>query len=63
MEIGRKVGGGEIILLIVEDLKDESEQYRKMVMETVEKIVLEMGVSDVGNRLEIQLMDGILHGF
>jgi hypothetical protein len=32
-------------------------------METIEKIVIEMGVSDVGNRLEIQLMDGILHGF
>lgn len=32
-------------------------------METIEKIVLEMGVSDMGNRLEIQLMDGILHCF
>jgi splicing factor 3B subunit 1 len=34
-------------------LKDENESYRKMVMETIEKIVATLGVTDIGNRLEI----------
>ena len=38
-ELAKKVGSAEIITRVVEDLKDESEPYRKMVMETVEKIV------------------------
>lgn len=63
VEIAQKIGGYEIIQLIVEDLKDESEMYRKMVMETIEKIVLSLGMNDINNRLEIQLMDGILHAF
>ena len=37
-ELAKKVGASEIIVRIVEDLKDESEPYRKMVMETVEKV-------------------------
>lgn len=37
---------------IVPDLKSPSEPYRKMVMETIEKIVAALGVSDVDNRLE-----------
>jgi len=34
------VGASEIINRIVDDLKDENEQYRKMVMETIEKVSL-----------------------
>ena len=37
MEIANKVGGAEITSRLVEDLKDENEQYRKMVMDCVEK--------------------------
>jgi len=44
-------------------LKDENEAYRKMVMETIEKIVATLGVADIGNRSEIQLMDGIIRAF
>jgi splicing factor 3B subunit 1 len=58
-----KIGGAQIIQRIVEDLKDEHEPYRKMVMETIEKIVATLGVTDIGNRLEIQLMDGIIRAF
>lgn len=47
------MGGAQIIQRIVEDLKDEHEAYRKMVMETIEKIVSVLGVTDIGNRLEI----------
>ena len=38
MEHELQVGGQEIIGRIVEDLKDESEPYRRMVMETIEKV-------------------------
>ena len=48
---------------VVDDLKDESEQYRKMVMETIEKIMSSMGATEIDNRLEEQLIDGILYAF
>lgn len=38
VEISNKVGGAEIVSRIVEDLKDENEQFRKMVMDCVEKV-------------------------
>lgn len=37
-ELAQKVGVSEIAGKIVGDLKDESEPYRKMVMETIEKM-------------------------
>lgn len=47
----------------MDDLKDENEQYRKMVMETIEKIMGNLGAADVDSRLEEQLIDGILYAF
>lgn len=38
VELANKVGPSEIINRVVDDLKDENEQYRKMVMETIEKV-------------------------
>ncbi|KLU81500.1 splicing factor 3B subunit 1 [Magnaporthiopsis poae ATCC 64411] len=63
VDIGQKVGAGEILERIVVNLKDESEPYRKMTVETVEKIVASLGAADVGERLEERLIDGILHAF
>lgn len=63
VEIAKKVGSVEILHRIVDDLKDENEQYRKMVMETVQEIMQEMGSADVDSRLEEQLIDGILYAF
>ncbi|KAF7989065.1 hypothetical protein HCN44_007375 [Aphidius gifuensis] len=63
VEIANKVGASEIINRIVDDLKDENEQYRKMVMETIEKIMGNLGAADVDSRLEEQLIDGILYAF
>jgi splicing factor 3B subunit 1 len=63
VEIANKVGASEIINRIVDDLKDESEQYRKMVMETIEKIMTNLTAADIDNRLEEQLIDGILYAF
>ena len=63
VEIANRVGCSEVLSRIVDDLKDESEPYRKMVMETVEKTVQNLGVSDIDVRLEEQLIDGILYAF
>lgn len=52
IEIASKIGGAEILERIIPDLKSPSEPYRKMVMETIEKIVAALGVADVSSRLE-----------
>ncbi len=58
-----QVGCSEIVGRIVEDLKDESEPYRRMVMETIDKIVGKLGTADIDARLEELLVDGILYAF
>ncbi|KAJ8451268.1 hypothetical protein Cgig2_014040 [Carnegiea gigantea] len=63
VEIANKVGVADIVGRIVEDLKDESEPYRRMVMETIEKVVTNLGASDIDARLEELLIDGILYAF
>lgn len=39
--------------MIVKDLKDENEPFRKMTMETIERIVAQLGVADIESRLEL----------
>ncbi len=63
VDLGQKVGVGEIVERIVNNLKDESEAYRKMTVETVEKVVASLGAADIGERLEERLVDGVLHAF
>ena len=60
VEIANKVGSTEVIMRIVDDLKDESEPYRRMVIETIELIVQNLGAADIDARLEEQLVDGRL---
>lgn len=62
-ELANKVGCSEIIVRIVDDLKDDSEPYRRMVMETVKKVLDNLGASDIDERLEERLIDGILYAF
>lgn len=63
VEVANKVGAAHIIGRVVDDLKDENEQYRKMVLETIEKVMANLGASEVDSRLEEQLIDGILYAF
>ena len=63
VEIANRVGCSEVVTRIIDDLKDESEPYRKMVMETIESIVQNLGAADIDVRLEEQLVDGILYAF
>ena len=57
------MGCAEIVGRIVEDLKDESEPYRRMVMETIDKVIQDLGAADIDARLEELLIDGILYAF
>lgn len=63
VDLGQKVGVSEIVERVVTHLKDESEAYRKMTVETIEKVIASLGAADIGERLEERLVDGILHAF
>lgn len=63
VEIANKVGAARIIEKIVRDLKDESEPYRRMVMDAIQAIVRNLGVSSIEVGLEEELVDGILYAF
>lgn len=63
VELANKVGVAEIANRVIDDLKDESEPYRKMVMETIELVITNLGASDIDSRLEERLIDGILYAF
>lgn len=58
-----QAGCSEIVGRIVEDLKDEAEPYRRMVMETIDKVISSLGAADIDARLEELLVDGILYAF
>lgn len=62
-ELANKVGCSDVISRIVDDLKDDSEPYRRMVMETVRKVLDNLGAGDIDVRLEERLIDGILYAF
>jgi splicing factor 3B subunit 1 len=61
--IAEKVGAAEVVGRIIDDLKDESEPYRRMVMETVDKVIAALGAADVPARLEELLIDGVLYAY
>lgn len=63
VELANKVGGAEILARLADDLKDESEPYRRMVMACIDRIVANLGVADVPTRLEETLIDGIIYAF
>ena len=56
-------GDAYVIGRQVDDLKDLSDTYRRMVVETVEKITKDLGLSDVDISLEARLIDGLLFAF
>jgi splicing factor 3B subunit 1 len=63
VELAQKAGVAEIVGRIVNELKDEVEPYRKMVMETIMKVVASLEASDIDERLEVRLIDGIIYSF
>ena len=63
VEIANKVGVGEIAWRLVDNLKDDNEQFRRMSVDTLEKIMSNLGVADVDERLEERLIDGMMFSF
>lgn len=63
VDLAQKSGVSEIVGRIVNNMKDENEAYRKMTVETVDKIISTLGAADVDSRLEEQLIDGVLVAF
>ncbi|KAG8756052.1 Splicing factor 3B subunit 1, partial [Serendipita sp. 396] len=63
VELAQKAGVSEIVGKIVNDLKDDSEPYRKMVMETIQNVIQTLGAADIDERLEERLLDGIIFAF
>jgi splicing factor 3B subunit 1 len=63
VEIAQKVGTNAIVERIVDHLKDESEPFRKMSVETIEKVIAGLGAADLSERLEERLVDGVLYAF
>lgn len=63
VDLAQKAGVTEIVGRIVNNMKDENEAYRKMTVETIDKVISTLGAHDVDQRLEEQLIDGILVAF
>ncbi len=63
VDLAQKAGVAEIVGRIVNNMKDDNEPYRKMTVETIDKIISTLGAHDVDQRLEEQLIDGILVAF
>jgi splicing factor 3B subunit 1 len=58
-----KVGSRQIIGLIKSEIKDDSEFYRKMVIETIDKVINLLGMAELEGKLEEELLDGILFAY
>ncbi|KAJ6576664.1 armadillo-type protein [Mycena vulgaris] len=63
VELAEKAGAGRVVEQVVDGLKDESEPYRKMVIETITAVVAKLGVSEIDARVEVRLVDGVLYAF
>lgn len=63
VEIAVKIGGAEVLGNLVDGLKNESEPFRRMVVDATEKIASQLGLSDIDSRLEERLVDGLIHAF
>jgi len=63
--ISVKIGCYHIVSRIVDDLRDENELYRKMVIETIDRVLYlnDNYTDDIDDKLEEQLIDGILYVF
>ncbi|KAJ6531939.1 armadillo-type protein [Mycena capillaripes] len=63
VELAKKAGASKVIEQVVEGLKDDSEPHRKMVIETITAVVGKLGVSEISDRTEVMLVDGMLCAF
>ncbi|KAH0484345.1 MAG: uncharacterized protein KVP18_001869 [Porospora cf. gigantea A] len=63
LEMAKRVGVATVLNRVILHLKDPSEPYRRMTIETIELIITQLGVSDIDTRLEENLIDGMIYAF
>jgi splicing factor 3B subunit 1 len=63
LAISQKVSADSMIEKIVGDLKDDSEPFRKMCIETCDVIIASLGSASIDDRLVELLIDGVLYAF
>jgi splicing factor 3B subunit 1 len=63
VSLAAKIGCADIVIRVVNDLKDESEPYRRMVVKCIDQILSNHGADSIDTRLEERLVDGILYAF
>ncbi|PWN46416.1 ARM repeat-containing protein [Ceraceosorus guamensis] len=63
VELANKVGVSDVVGRIVDGLKDESEPFRKMCMETIQHVIGNLGAADIDEQLETRLVDGLIYAF
>ena len=63
-ELANKLGSGEVIKLIINDkLQDENPNLRYMAIDTIQKIVDNLGLDDFESKYEENLIEGLLLNF
>ncbi|OII71016.1 HEAT repeat family protein [Cryptosporidium andersoni] len=63
VSISQKTGAECILKFLIQYLKDSNESFRKMGLETINKMISLTKVIDIDNRLQELLIDGILYAF
>jgi splicing factor 3B subunit 1 len=57
VELAQKAGVSTIVERVVDGLKDENEPFRKMVMETIQRVVSGLGAADIDE--DQVMLDGV----
>jgi splicing factor 3B subunit 1 len=63
IEIALKIGAPDIVGKLKEALKSESEPFRRMAAEAIDKVVQQLGAAEFDEHLDALLIDGLLYAF
>ncbi|EFC47190.1 predicted protein [Naegleria gruberi] len=58
--IATNVGCSLVVGELISNLKDENEPFRHMTLETITKIIENLGTADIGERLELEILEECL---
>jgi splicing factor 3B subunit 1 len=63
IEISLKIGAPDIVGKLKDALKSESEPFRKMAAEAIDKVIQQLGATEFDEHLDALLVDGMLYSF
>ena len=63
IEMALKIGAPDIVGKLKEALKSESEPFRKMAAEAIDKVIQQLGATEFDGHLDALLVDGMLYAF